>query len=415
VASRVSGRLAKHLEGEHDQKDHGKWAGKTHSEIREMLAGYPEMDLSDLSTLESLEGMSTNDYIDEWMEGAFNEQVEYYLNEWRDENPDAVFEPDEDEFRQMAYEALEDMADSEMEERKTEIVASIQEEVSSVYEVSGIGPNGEEWYSSADYVSVYGDAIRVEGTFYVEGEEAGRFQRDLTEDNAYRALLEIDDQFAGLGIAGAFNHQEEMAYLKSGLRTVTITAADLSYGSFDKPPGTYVWASQGYDWQEGRVPSNVLAAMRVYTTSNPEFAELPTAIQDTITSAIERARQGDADVPTPREISQLGRLPGQDWWPGKSIMAHSGAPLEQAKTGNHSGPMWSAVKRLQNPEGLRVSIGEVRSQQARAETVRAIEQHVTAWRRMNPQLDFGVEFIMVNGQPVPIEPSDGQVLRMMGM
>jgi hypothetical protein len=321
----VSGRLAKHLEGEHDQKDHGKWAGKTHSEIREMLAGYPEMDLSDLSTLESLEGMSTNDYIDEWMEGAFNEQVEYYLNEWRDENPDAVFEPDEDEFRQMAYESLEDMADSEMEERKTEIVASIQEEVSSVYEVSGIGPNGEEWYSSVDYVSVYGDAIRVEGTFYVEGEEAGRFQRDLTEDNAYRALLEIDDQFAGLGIAGAFNHQEEMAYLKSGLRTVTITAADLSIRVVRQAAG-YVrvgFARVRLARREGAV-ERPCGDARVHDVG-PRVRELPTAIQDTITSAIERARQGDADVPTPREISQLGRLPGQDWWPGKSIMAHSGA------------------------------------------------------------------------------------------
>jgi hypothetical protein len=77
--------------------------------------------------------------------------------------------------------------------------------------------------------------------------------------------------------------------------------------------------------------------------------------------------------------------------------------------------MWSAVKRLQNPEGLRVSIGEVQVAAGTRRDVRAIEQHVTAWRRMNPQLDFGVEFIMVNGQPVPIEPSDGQVLRMMGM
>jgi hypothetical protein len=96
-------------------------------------------------------------------------------------------------------------------------------------------------------------------------------------------------------------------------------------------------------------------------------------------------------------------------------MAHGGASIDEAKTGGRSGPMWNAVKRLDDPDGLRVSLGEIRSQQARAATVRAVDQHVEAWRATNPQLDFGTDFIMVNGQPVPIAPTNAQILQVLGL
>lgn len=419
MATLTSGRLAKHLEGEHDQKDHGKWAGKTRAEISEMLSGYPSMDLSELSTYSTLEDMSASDYIDEWMSDSLQSEIDYYRTQWYEDNdPDdeGVFGPDEDMIRQMAYESLEETASEQLEQRKEEIRLSLIEEAREVYGVSGTGPNGEDWYSDVEDMYFTYDGVKVIGSFYVDGDYAGNFERELTEDNAYRAILVINDEYAGLGIAGAFNHQEEMAYLKSGLDTVTITAADLSNGDFNKPPGTYVWASQGYDFASK--PGQVITALKRYITGNPEYNALPPRIRatiDDVADRFERLASNDEDYPTPRELSQLGRLPGEEWWAGKSIMAHAGASLEQARTDRHSGPMWNAVKRLSESEGLRVSLGEIRSQQARAETLSAIDQHVAAWRRANPQLDFGTEFIMVNGQPVPIEPSDAQVLSMMGM
>jgi hypothetical protein len=288
--------------------------------------------------------------------------------------------------------------------------------LSEVYGVSGTGPNGEEWYSDVEDVYFTYDGIKVTGSFYVDGSYAGNFERELTEDNAYRALLVIEDEYAGLGIASAFNHQEEMAYLKSGLETVSITAVDLSNGDFAKPPGSYVWASQGYDFKSK--PGQVIIGLKNYITSNPEYNALPAAIRATIDDVADRFGRlslTDEDYPTPRELSQLGRLPGEDWWAGKSIMAHSGASIDEARTGRHSGPMWNAVKRLDDPDGLRVSLGEIRSQQARAGTARAVDQHITAWRASNPQLDLGVEFIMVGGQPVPIAPTDAQILQVLGL
>ena len=419
MATLTPRRLAKHYEGDHDQKDHGKWAGKTRSEISEMLAGYPSVDLSELSTYSALEDMSDSEYIDEWMSDALQSERDYHRTQWYEDNdPDdeSVFGPDEGMILQMAYESLGETASEQLDQQKAEILASLNEELSEVYGVSGTGPDGDEWYSDVEDVYFTYDGIKVTGSFYVDGSYAGNFERELTEDNAYRALLVIEDEYAGLGIASAFNHQEEMAYLKSGLETVTITAADLSNGDFNKPPGTYVWASQGYDFASK--PGQVITALKRYITGNPEYNTLPPRIRatiDNVADRFERLSSNDEDYPTPRELSQLGRLPGEDWWPGKAIMAHGGASIDEAKTGGRSGPMWNAVKRLDSIEGLRVSLGEIRSQQARAETTRAVDQHVEAWRATNPQLDFGTEFIMVNGQPVPIAPTNAQILQVLGL
>lgn len=415
MAALTRPRLSKHYEGDHDQKDHGNWAGLGRDELAAMLAGYPSVDLSVADGYDELENMSSREYIDMFMEEEFHETVERLNREWAERADADELEdgPDVKSFTSEAYEELESIADDLLAERRVEIYSVLQDQIADVYGVSGTGPNGEMWESNIESMYVTMDGVSVEGNFYVDGSYAGNFERQLSQDNAYRALLVIEDEYSGLGIASAFNHQEEMAYLKSGIENVTISAMDLSNGDFNKPPGTYVWASQGYDWQSGYVPNGVISAMQRFA-NGPEFQTMPDALQQTVTDAITRAGSRTGDIPTPREISQLGRLPGSDWWAGKSIMAHSGATIEEARKGREEGPGWQAVKNLADRSGLRVSLGEIRSQQARRDTFRAIDQHVAAWRQSNPQLDLGVEFIMVNGQPVPIEPSDGQVLRLMG-
>jgi hypothetical protein len=419
MAALTSRRLAKHYEGQHDQKDHGRWAGKTRGEIQEMLAGYPSMDLSELSTLTMLDEWTSRDYIDERMSDEFEEEVERHRQEWMEANdPDdeGVFGPDPKEMQNLAYSSLSDEAESKMDELRDEIQALLREEVEGVYSVSGTSPNGEEWYSEVEDVYSDYDGIKVTGSFYVDGSYAGNFERVLTEDNAYRALLVIEDEYAGLGIAGAFNHQEEMAYLRSGLDSVTITAADLSHGDFRKPPGSYVWASQGYDFNGP--PHSVISALQRYIQSNAEYNSLHPRIRATIDDVANRFQNlpiSDPNYPTPREVSQLGRLPNEEWWAGKAIMAHGGVSIDEARSNRHAGPMWAAIKRLDDPEGIRVSLGEIRSQQVRAEVASAVDQHVSAWRASNPQLDFGSEFITVNGQPVPIAPTDSMILQVLGL
>lgn len=410
------GRLVKHLDGEHEQKDHGVWAGKTRDEVAAMLSGYPQIDLSEVDLYDTFYNMSVKEYIEEYMEDEFAEAVEFARSEWQDQNPDAVIGKAEWELEGMAKDALEETAQEILDERRNEIEYSLIEEATELYSVSGTGPNGEEWETEVSSVSVWGGEVRVDGRFTVDGEYAGQFERTISEGEAYRALLTIDDDYSGMGIASQFNHHEEMAYLKSGIPQVRISAEDLSEGDPDKPPGTYVWGSQGYDWARG-APSSVKNAVTAYIDNNPEFRGLPRSVAATVQDVADRfsLSEDSEDYPTPRELTQLGRIPGDDWWAGKSIMAHGGVSFDEAQTGQHRGPGWTAIKRLDRPEGLRVSLGEIRSKKARDESSKAVEQHVAAWRQSNPQLDFGDEFITVNGQPVPVAPTDAQILQMIGL
>jgi hypothetical protein len=265
-----------------------------------------------------------------------------------------------------------------------------------------------------DDVQIYQSMVEVTGRFDVEGEEAGRFERTVSAYEAYRALLVIEDEYAGSGIAAVFNESEELSYAKSGVGRVRISAMDLSQGDFNTPPGTYVWASQGYGFSYD-AGWEVQGAVERYVSQNPEYDVLPEQIRETVDDVANRlvSLQPDAkDYPTPREISQLGRLPGSQWWAGKSVMAHSGASEEEARNGRFVGPSWDAVKSLS--DGIRMSLGEVRSQQARAETAVAVEQHLAAWRGQSPSLGSDPEFIMINGQPVPIEPTDASVRELVG-
>ena len=400
----------------------GPFADKTQGEISEMLRGYPAIDFDSVERYKELDQYDPTDYLYEYMQDEVDARVEELRQQWYDESPErqfmeipldtrsAIEESARDELREEARDRL-------LQERR-EVEALVQDSVAEVFSVSGTGKDGREWATSGIITSVWGDGdIHVEGEFYVDGEYAGQFKREITGDSAYRSLLTIGDEYAGLGIASAFNHQEEMAYMKSGIPRVRISAHDLSNGDPNKPPGTYVWGSQGYDFDYG-APATVKNAVQNYVDNNPEFRQMHPILRDTVTDVadrLDRLQPTDPDYPTPREITQLGRLPGESWWAGKSIMAHSGASFEQAQTGRHEGPAWNAVKQLDDPSGLRVSLGEIRSEEARERAVAATQQHVAAWRATNPQLPFEDDFVMVNGNPVPIVPTDAMILEAIGL
>lgn len=397
----------------------GPFADKTQGEISEMLRGYPAIDFDSVERYIELDQYDPDDYMFEYMQQEVSDRIDELRQEWYAESPEREFLEisldTQAAIEESARDELREEARNRLQDERREAEEMVRQSVDEVYSVSGTGKDGREWETAGIVTSVFGDGdIHVEGEFYVEGEYAGKFRREITGGSVYRALLQVGDEYAGLGIASAFNHQEEMAYMKSGIPRVRLSAMDLSNGDPNKPPGTYVWGSQGYDFDYG-APSSVKNAVQNYIDNNPEFRQMPPILRDTVTDVAVRLaglQPTDPDYPTPREITQLGRLPGESWWAGKSIMAHSGASFEQAQTGRHEGPAWDAVKQLDDPAGLRVSLGEIRSEEARE---RAVRQHVAAWRATNPQLPFEDDFVMVDGNPVPIVPTDAMILEALGL
>lgn len=377
-------------------------------DLMRQVAQLEEMNLdSDLFT-----------YIDMYMADELQEARDYLQADWEQNNPDDVSMSDSEEqaLELIAYEEILFEARQSLDDNLQTQYEILQQNVAQAYLVEGVGKDGSEWSTDINGVSIYDGEVQIEGSFYVNGEYAGRFERTISEFEAYRALLVIEDDFAGAGIAKQFNAHEEAVYENSGIPQVRISAHDLSYGDFDKPPGTYVWATQGYDW--GDTPFDVKGAVGFYTTTE-EYRNLPAPLRRTVDSVKERFDRleiTDPNYPTPREVSQLGRLPDSEWWAGKAVMAHGGAGEETARQGGSYGPRWSAVKRL--GEAARVSEGERESQQARDDfaTRGAAERSaaLTQFRRMNPQLDLGQEFRIIDGVPVPILPSDAQIEQILG-
>lgn len=370
-----------------------------------------DMDL--IRKIDSLENMDIDEYIDVYLADELQEMVDELESEYEEMNPG---DPDPPDF---SYEARNTMRENAFDiyNAQQEAEEMLQVNFSQAYSIDGVGKNGEQWYSEVNEVSVYGGEVQIEGSFYVEGEYAGTFHRVVDENEAYRSRLVIEDEFAGLGIAKQFNAHEEAVYENSGIPQVRISAADLSSGDFNKPPGTYVWATQGYDWNDE--PYYVKNAVERYVTTD-EYRNLPAPLRRTVDSVIERfdtLNMSDPNYPTPREVSQLGRLPDSDWWAGKAVMAHGGADEQTARQGRSNGSAWDAVKRLGEP--ARISEGERRSQQARDNIASGgaeeISAALTQFRRMNPQLDLGQEFRIIDGIPVPILPSNAKIEQLLGI
>lgn len=373
------------------------------------------VDFSNVELLSSIEYMDLDDFIDQYMQDELQEAIYYLESDYEDENPNAAIYPDfSDEARQGLYEFAESQHEKQMEELQQVLL----EQSSELYSIDGRGKNGEYWETDVEYVSVEDDTLEISGRFYVDGELAGQFERRISEFDAYRALLRIDEEYSGLGIASEFNKYEESMYREGGIPQVRISAADLSYGNFDQAPGTYVWASQGYDWSD--TPFAVRNAVESYVGSNPEYQELPAPLRGTVDSVLSRMQTldtNDENYPTPREISQLGRLPDSDWWAGKSIMAHSGAEITNARSGSFPGPRWNAVKRLNEP--LRTTEAGNVAERVRQEFAEfgAAERaaSIAQFRQMNPQLGFDPNFITINGMAIPLDLTDAQIERKLGI
>lgn len=202
-----------------------------------------------------------------------------------------------------------------------------------------------------------------------EGRVVGDAERNLQRLSdgtleVEHALLMLSPQARGRGFASAFNAHMEQWYRESGVQRISLHTVSALEG------GGYAWAAAGYDWAR-EVGEELSGARQVVDRLRDKLDDLDEEIaelQDTLDALPDDYRHRDrlqrrldrlqmaaddagellarADhhefdepgFPTPYEISQLGRMPGQkdsddpdEWWLGKRVM---------------TGAAWWAEKRL---------------------------------------------------------------------
>jgi hypothetical protein len=233
-----------------------------------------------------------------------------------------------------------------------------------VYSVTheGVTRNGVSVSLRSEVTSVekYGsNSFDVQGPIIDNktGSGVGRFKRSFGADengnlSVSHEFLEISDDYQGSGFAKTFNRQAENFYITRGINDVYVHAA--------LDGGGYAWASAGFDWDRGNLNqsvNNISRRMDTYLTDKPN---IPRTIRADIQSTQTRLKSlpvGSPNYPTPKEISDLGRIEGVNNWPGKEIMR---------------GSNWYGKKTLR-PEGARVSTTQAAKESERAQQ-REIQQ-----------------------------------------
>lgn len=302
---------------------------------------------------------------------------------------------DESSRRRAAEEAMSQPIYQAVEEATADAVDRAKASIQDVFTYEGRTADGETYLSRVDDVSFDGTSVTVIGDLYNEyGDAIGRYERVIqySQGNVYNALFKVYDD--SRGIADDFNTAMMASYLASGFESMTTWAVDITGGAADKPPGSYVWASRLYDFDvegEGRMVAwNVRNAAEYYTQTG-EFKDLPRPIREQVLGVIDRMLAFENDqsneLPSAHEISQLGRIPGAKWWPGLAIMAHGGASYHYRD--GSEGPDWHGRIRFESPRY--VSPEEVSS------------EAFNVWLKDSLE-EGGGQFIMVDGQPVPIDP-----------
>lgn len=165
-----------------------------------------------------------------------------------------------------------------------------------------------------------------------DGVGVGTIERQLFRDrdgtlHAYHALLSIDRSHQGQGFAQAWNDHLYAWYRESGLSYVKVTA--------NIDVGGYTWARQGFDFADEHAAATIRRRLRAFLEGQggslrPEQVLTAEAMLKRLDGTF-----GSPGYPTAYEVSQTGRLPGQnkrnDVWPGRAAML---------------GSFWSGIKWL---------------------------------------------------------------------
>lgn len=179
------------------------------------------------------------------------------------------------------------------------------------------------------HIEIHDDFVSVHLGIRAGILRAGTIQRTFARDDdgtlyAGHDLLDLDPRWQGQGFAAAWNNYLESWYRDSGVRRIHLEA--------NIDVGGYAWASQGYDWAGTWASAPILNMLRIRARD-----EADPSVRAEAAALLDRAEQLDPaspGYPTPREVSQLGRRPGQgrdDMWLGKLTLL---------------GSRWDAVKWL---------------------------------------------------------------------
>lgn len=378
--------LVKHLDGKHDQMDHGLWAkGVASADVpfqrkQDAIKAAKPLDLTAMRVGgRNIRTMDDGEVARRLMLTEYNlyrtREMDRMRSKWEAQNPGEEWSIGkvEDDLPRLAVEVMND--DGLIQAKRDEVAASdpssaLREAFTHTFTLR----DGRTLTTEVEDVYGSGGQWTISGRHVVDGRSVGNWTRSMRTsvegaESVYNASQTIQTAFQGFGIANTFNDAMETIYLASGIKRVTVTAADLrASGAKNARAGAFVWAMQGFDWDSRSSSFGPHSALRRYVTT-PEFRALPRPIQDSIESVDNRLTNmafSDPNYPTPREIATLGMLPGEKWWPGKAIMNHNGRTHANhvRATGHGGAPGWSGVKVL-TPEGLRVSDGQVISYQAR--------------------------------------------------
>lgn len=276
----------KHLEGQHDQKRHGRWAeaGYTEEEearISEMSSMGPALEDLD-AILDSAGGSGSNPGMDDFIDIVNNNEAMYtaaidgieervaaYMEAYPNANYDEVFEAEQnkmiDEFinensDDLHAEFAVSRGGGDTEELLSQAQAFFEDVYNYSYEV--VSPSGDTGWFHAEVQTVeIGDhpydgsqsAIRLTGTILAEGEYAGEFERTFWKDedgnwNVEHDLFRMEEEYQGTGFGKNFIQRQEDWYTAAGFNSIEVgTGWD----------GARHWARAGYDFNERYIQQNM--------------------------------------------------------------------------------------------------------------------------------------------------------------
>jgi GNAT superfamily N-acetyltransferase len=154
------------------------------------------------------------------------------------------------------------------------------------------------------------------------GNQVGEMTRVLhqLDDGSWsveHTLFEVNQQIQGQGLGARLNSVAEDYYRSIGANRVSLHA--------NVDVGGYAWARQGYGWDpawEGvnNYVNNTLVRIRGFADDLPEGAMRNQAIRD-LDAISDTMLAGD--LPTPFELSRVGYVEGEQFWPGKMGMLNT--------------------------------------------------------------------------------------------
>jgi GNAT superfamily N-acetyltransferase len=301
-----------------------------------------------ISRLESLDGkeMSESEKLtnyDSWREQAIAEYIA--------ENPDEL----EQYARDYDYGSLKD----------PEVSEGLRESFQDVYGVEVTTErNGETFTlrSEVDEVYVDGDGIHVKSNVYNENGDTVNTEsihRVFSKDeesgtwSVEHKLLEIEEDYRGLGFGGKFLEQSEDWYIAKGVTHIVLNA-----GLED---GARHWANAGFDWNRDELPMitenlerRIASAERTIQTGNSGLMGVSATkfgkdLQEA-KALLGRMRDSEGnikdmrndDFPKPADFARLGAKSslvtedGGSTWTGKELLRGMYSPYVKVLTAEGS-------------------------------------------------------------------------------